>query len=169
MGLVAPGQVVQHVDVLLAAGRHHRQDPLHEPAPRLAVGPAAASCGRSPRDAAPARRRCSSARSPRPARRSTGASHRPATPGTSPPSWSRPHVSPRRRSSRNENRMIATFDWKVARAIVPSRTRCHQSNSRSEWPSSRRPTSADSPPGRSSPGSPGRRCAQQNWRRLTHE
>src|SRR5512146_178217 len=41
MGLVAPGQVLQHVDLPLAAGRHHRQEPLHEPAPRRAVRPAA--------------------------------------------------------------------------------------------------------------------------------
>ena len=31
-----------------------------------------------------------------------------------------------------ENRIIAPWERKVARAIVPSRTRCHQSNSRSE-------------------------------------
>jgi hypothetical protein len=38
---VALGQVSQHVAALLAAGGDRAQHPLDEPAPRLAVGPAA--------------------------------------------------------------------------------------------------------------------------------
>jgi hypothetical protein len=40
----------------------------------------------------------------------------------------------------------ATLGLFVARAIVPSLTRYHQSNSLTEWSKSNRPTSADSPP-----------------------
>src|SRR5262245_26237408 len=40
-GTLAPRQVVQHAAPWLPAGRHRRQHPLHEPAPRLTVGPAA--------------------------------------------------------------------------------------------------------------------------------
>ena len=41
MSLVAPSEVFQHVYLLLAACRHHGQDALHEPTPRLTVGTAA--------------------------------------------------------------------------------------------------------------------------------
>src|SRR5262249_59118231 len=35
----ASGEVAQHVAAPLPAGGYHRQQPLHEPAPDLAVGP----------------------------------------------------------------------------------------------------------------------------------
>src|SRR3974377_2630230 len=41
MSLIATGQILQHVELLLAASRHYGEDPLYEPTPRLTVGSSA--------------------------------------------------------------------------------------------------------------------------------
>ena len=53
--------------------------------------------------------------------------------------------------------------------MVPSRTRCHHSNKRSECANNRRPTSAASPPRSIIAWKSRRRWAQQNWRRRVPE
>ena len=40
MSLIATGQILQHVELLLAASRHYGEDPLYEPTPdSLSVPP----------------------------------------------------------------------------------------------------------------------------------
>lgn len=45
--------------------------------------------------------------------------------------------APRSRSSFRNGRIVATYVWKLDRANVPSRTRCHHSNRASECSSNR--------------------------------
>jgi hypothetical protein len=91
-GLMTGGEVLQCVPPLLAAGRHHRQHPLHEPAPRVALGPAT---GLAPDHRMPQRplRRVIRRVHAHDARAGTsrGAPRPPAVPGKSPPSWGKPN------------------------------------------------------------------------------
>ena len=41
MSLIATGQILQHVALLLAASRHYGEDPLYKPTPRLTIGSSA--------------------------------------------------------------------------------------------------------------------------------
>ncbi len=126
--LIAAGQVIQHVDVLLTARGHHRQHPLHEPAPRLAVSSAAELAINHPgpqRSLGVVVRRFDPLDSHgRPQGRLAGQQlpARPRRLGVA-ALQSATQIIPEREPR------IATWVRRVARAIVPSRTRCHQANS----------------------------------------
>ena len=155
------GEVLQRVPALLAAGRHHRQHPLHERAPRAALGPATESYARSPHAATHAPPRCSSGPRPQHAGTSRGVPRLPAVRGRSPPSW---RTSTPPRAAGPDAPPIATGRCIPSTSSAPWSRRAPDATSGtacSECSSSLRPTSAASPPRSIIAWKSRRRCASR--------